>query len=29
MGEDGCRAEEVASEDRLESYQKLMEELVS
>jgi ribosome biogenesis GTPase len=29
MGEDGCRAEEVMTEDRLESYQKLMAELVS
>jgi ribosome biogenesis GTPase len=28
MDEDGCRAEEVCEEDRLESYQKLMEELV-
>jgi ribosome biogenesis GTPase len=29
LGEEGCRAEEVCEEDRLESYQKLMEELVS
>lgn len=27
LGEDGCRAEEVCAKDRLESYQKLMEEL--
>lgn len=29
MGEEGCVAEELVEEDRLESYQKLMEELVS
>ncbi|MDP2309524.1 MAG: ribosome small subunit-dependent GTPase A [Pseudomonadota bacterium] len=28
MGEEGCGAEDVCAEDRLESYQKLMEELV-
>ncbi|MDP2314937.1 MAG: ribosome small subunit-dependent GTPase A [Pseudomonadota bacterium] len=28
MGEDGCGAEEVCEEDRLESYQKLVEELI-
>lgn len=28
LDEDGCRADEVMEEDRLESYQKLMEELI-